>query len=28
MYTKKVDIITEMSGAVADIQKSFFFFFP
>jgi len=28
MYTKKVDRITETSGAIADIQKRFFFFFP
>ena len=28
MYTKKVDMITEMSGAIAETQKSFLFFFP
>jgi transcription initiation factor TFIID subunit TAF12 len=28
MYTKKVDMITEMSGAIAETQKSLLFFFP
>jgi hypothetical protein len=28
MYTQKVDMITEISGAIAETQKSFLFFFP
>lgn len=26
MYTQKVDMITEVSGAIAEAQKSFLFF--
>lgn len=26
MYTQKVDMITEVSGAIAETQKSFLFF--
>jgi len=28
MYTKNVDMITEVRGAIADTQKSFLFLFP
>lgn len=28
MYTKKVDRMTDISGAIAGTQKSFLFFFP
>lgn len=28
MYTKKVEMMTEMSGAIAETQKNFLFFLP
>lgn len=28
MYTKKVDRITDINGAIAGTQKNFLFFFP